>query len=59
MLEGHTMLGFWLSTTVTVNEQVGAPQGLVAVTVTVVTPALKAVPLPVPLPLPVVAPVNV
>ena len=42
--------------TVTVNEQVGVPQGLAAVTVTVVVPRLKVWSLPVPEPLPVVAP---
>ena len=54
----HTAFGCWLSTTVTVNEQVGAPQEFVAVKVTVVTPTLNVEPLPLPLPLPVVAPVK-
>ena len=51
--------GGWLSTTVTVKLHVAVPQGLVAVTVTFVVPALNEEPLPEPAPLPVVAPVNV
>ena len=53
---GQEIVGFCVSSTVTVNEQVLVPQLLVAVRVTVVTPTLKVEPLPVPLPLPVVAP---
>jgi hypothetical protein len=53
---GQEMVGFCVSSTVTVNEQLLVPQLLVAVSVTVVTPTLKTDPLPVPLPLPVVAP---
>ena len=58
ILDGQKMVGSWLSTTVTVKEQVGFEQGLVAVTVTVVTPVLNIEPAPVPEPLPVVAPVK-
>jgi hypothetical protein len=58
MLAGQVITGFSASVTVTVNEQFWLPHELVAVTVTLVTPALNAEPLPSPLPLPVVAPVN-
>lgn len=50
------MVGNWLSTTVTVNEVLVAPQLVVAAMETVVVPILKAEPDPVPLPDPVVAP---
>lgn len=55
----QVIVGAWLSTTVTVNEQVAAgEQVLVAVTTTFVTPLLNDEPLPVPLPEPMVAPVK-
>ena len=60
MLTGpaQVICGFSLSVTVTVNEQVGAPQLFVAVKVTVVMPLLKALPEPLPEPVPIVAPVK-
>jgi hypothetical protein len=56
--ETEAITGAWLSVTVTVNDLVLVPQLFVAVTETVVTPALNVAPFPVPLPLPVVAPVK-
>ena len=56
ILAGHMIVGGWVSFTLTVNEQLTAPQVLVAVTVTVVMPTLNSEPLPEPLPDPVVAP---
>lgn len=53
------IVGFCVSFTVTVNEQLADPQLLFAVMFTVVVPILNSVPLPLPLPVPVVAPVNV
>ena len=45
MLEGHVIVGAWLSFTVTVNEQVETlPAGSVAVEVTVVVPTGKIEP---------------
>ena len=58
ILAGQDIDGGCVSLTVIVKLQLAVPQLFVAVTVTVVTPALKVEPLPVPLPLPVVAPVN-
>ena len=58
VLAGQVTLGASMSETVTMNTQIGVPQGFVAVTVTIVLPLLKVAPLPVPLPLPVVAPVK-
>lgn len=54
--EPAVMVGNWLSTTVTVNDVLVAPQLVVAVMETVVVPMLKAEPDPVPLPEPEVAP---
>ena len=59
ILAGQVIVGFSVSTTVTLNEQVAVPQILVAVTVTVVSPTLNNEPLPLPLPLPDVAPLSV
>jgi hypothetical protein len=56
---GHVIDGVSVSFTVTVNEQLAVPQGLVAVIVTLVVPTLKNEPLPLPLPLPVVEPEKV
>lgn len=55
---GHVIKGFSVSVTITSNEQSTVPHELLAVTVTVVVPTLKAEPLPSPFPLPVVAPAN-
>ena len=55
---GQVICGPSLSVTVTVNEQFALPQLFAAVSVTVVVPGRKKVPLPVPDPLPEVAPLK-
>ena len=59
MLAGHVMTGAWLSTTVTLIEQVLVAEPLVAVQVIVVTPLFNGTPDSVVVPDPVVAPLNV
>ena len=54
--DGHVNVGFCASVTTTLNVQVGALQGFVAVTVTTVVPSGNASPSPVPLPLSVTSP---
>ena len=55
---GQVKVGFCASVTTTLNVQVGALHGLVAVTVTIVVPTGKVSPLPVPLSLSVTAPLR-